>query len=113
MTGEHYPARAPGNPADPNETATWPRRTPQSFWLVVLTEVRPMNSDDPVRDERRRPERRRQVITTVNRGAADEMARALSALGMVRAGHQRVKILAVGNRHRPTRTASASSATPA
>ncbi|WP_446213117.1 hypothetical protein [Micromonospora sp. IBSANI012] len=66
-------------------------------FLVVLTDVRPVEGE--VRDERRDPERRRQVVGASSREAADRIAGAFMALGMVRAGRQRVKVIAVGRRH--------------
>lgn len=66
-------------------------------FLVVLTDVRAL-SDGVARDERRAPERRRQVIGASSREAADRIAGAFMALGMVRAGRQRVKVIAVGRR---------------
>ncbi|MFG1954600.1 hypothetical protein [Micromonospora sp. NPDC048830] len=67
-------------------------------FLVVLTDVRPF-LDGAVRDERRAPERRRQVVGASSREAADRIAGAFMALGMVRAGRQRVKVVAVGRRY--------------
>ncbi|KIR65503.1 hypothetical protein ABUL04_22330 [Micromonospora harpali] len=66
-------------------------------FLVVLTDVRPV--DDVRRDERQAPERRRQVVGASSREAADRIAGAFMALGMVRAGRQRVKVIAVGRRY--------------
>jgi hypothetical protein len=65
-------------------------------FLVVLTDVRP--SAGPRRNERNCPERRRQVVGASSREAADRIAGAFMALGMVRAGRQRVKVIAVGRR---------------
>ncbi|MEN3608097.1 MULTISPECIES: hypothetical protein [unclassified Plantactinospora] len=65
-------------------------------YLVVLTDVRPLTKEG--RDERIEPERRRQVVGATSREAADRIATAFAALGMVRAGRQRVKVLAVGRR---------------
>ncbi|TDC00482.1 hypothetical protein E1091_04805 [Micromonospora fluostatini] len=65
-------------------------------FLVVLTDVRLL--DGASRNERTTPERRRQVVGASNREAADRIAGAFMALGMVRAGRQRVKVLAVGRR---------------
>ncbi|MER7166226.1 hypothetical protein ABT336_09180 [Micromonospora sp. NPDC000207] len=65
-------------------------------FLVVLTDVRPL--DEGGRNERTTPERRRQVVGASNREAADRIAGAFMALGMVRAGRQRVKVLVVGRR---------------
>ena len=66
-------------------------------FLVVLTDVRP--PDGAERDERTCPERGRQVVGANSREAADRIAGAFMALGMVRAGRQRVKVIAVGRRH--------------
>ncbi|MFC4021350.1 hypothetical protein ACFOW4_25885 [Micromonospora sp. GCM10011542] len=66
-------------------------------FLVVLTDVRPVEGSD--RNERVCPERRRQVVGASSREAADRIAGAFMALGMVRAGRQRVKVIAVGRRH--------------
>ncbi|MET7672290.1 hypothetical protein [Micromonospora luteifusca] len=66
-------------------------------FLVVLTDVRAVEGVD--RDERTAPERRRQVVGASSREAADRIAGAFMALGMVRAGRQRVKVIAVGRRH--------------
>ncbi|MER7456205.1 hypothetical protein [Micromonospora sp. NPDC126480] len=65
-------------------------------FLVVLTDVR---ADDGGRDERTSPERRRQVVGASSREAADRIAGAFMALGMVRAGRQRVKVIAIGRRN--------------
>ncbi|ABP53741.1 hypothetical protein [Salinispora tropica] len=64
-------------------------------YLVVLTDVR---SHDGGRDERASPERRRQVVGASSREAAERIAGAFMALGMVRAGRQRVKLIAIGRR---------------
>ncbi|MEV4808263.1 hypothetical protein [Micromonospora avicenniae] len=66
-------------------------------FLVVLTDVRPFEGSG--RNERTSPERRRQVVGANNREAAERIAGAFMALGMVRAGRQRVKVIAVGRRH--------------
>ncbi|SCL20265.1 hypothetical protein [Micromonospora inyonensis] len=66
-------------------------------FLVVLTDVRPL--DGVLRNERTMPERRRQVVSASSRAAADRIAAAFMALGMVRAGRQRVKVIAVGRRY--------------
>ncbi|MFR9780065.1 hypothetical protein ACL02O_28915 [Micromonospora sp. MS34] len=65
-------------------------------FLVVLTDVRPLKGME--RNERTSPERRRQVVGASSREAADRIAGAFMALGMVRAGRQRVKVIAVGRR---------------
>ncbi|WP_025619664.1 hypothetical protein [Salinispora cortesiana] len=64
-------------------------------FLVVLTDVR---AQDCGRDERASPERRRQVVGASSREAAERIAGAFMALGMVRAGRQRVKLIAIGRR---------------
>jgi hypothetical protein len=65
-------------------------------FLVVLTDVRPLSADG--RNERLVPERRRQVVGATSREAAEKIASAFMALGMVRAGRQRVKVIAVGRK---------------
>jgi hypothetical protein len=67
-------------------------------FLVVLTDVRPLQGALG-RNERVAPERRRQVVGASSREAADRIAGAFMALGMVRAGRQRVKVIAVGRRY--------------
>ncbi|MEV0427273.1 hypothetical protein ACIBPB_26610 [Micromonospora sp. NPDC049836] len=67
-------------------------------FLVVLTDVRPLEGTG--RNERTSPERRRQVVGASSREAAERIAGAFMALGMVRAGRQRVKVIAVGRRPR-------------
>lgn len=64
-------------------------------YLVILTEIQPLREDGTWRDERTRPEKRRQVVAAVDRAAADRIATAFQAFGMVRAGRQRVKIIKV------------------
>ncbi|GIJ28353.1 hypothetical protein Vqi01_35150 [Micromonospora qiuiae] len=66
-------------------------------FLVVLTDVRPYEGGG--RNERTSPERRRQVVGASSREAAERIAGAFMALGMVRAGRQRVKVIAIGRRH--------------
>lgn len=46
-----------------------------------------------LRDERVAPESRRQILRADDRDAAFVLARALSAVGAVRSGRQRVKVL--------------------
>ncbi|WP_225946713.1 hypothetical protein [Plantactinospora soyae] len=72
------------------------RAVPVTRFLIVLTDVRPLSKEG--RDERIEPERRRQVVGATSREAAERIAAAFAALGMVRAGRQRVKVLAVGRR---------------
>jgi hypothetical protein len=65
-------------------------------YLIVRTDVREPAGPDQPRDERRRPETRRQVASAANRDAAMHMARALAACGAVRSGRQRVKVIRLG-----------------
>jgi hypothetical protein len=65
-------------------------------YLIVRTDVRePAGSSQP-RDERRRPETRRQVASAADRDAAMHLARALASCGAVRSGRQRVKVIRLG-----------------
>ncbi len=63
-------------------------------FLVVLTDVRPLG--EAGRDERVDPVRRRQVVGATDREAADRIAGAFMALGMVRAGRPRSPSPAAG-----------------
>jgi len=65
-------------------------------YLIVRTDVREPAGTDQPRDERRRPETRRQVASAADRDAAMRMARALAACGAVRSGRQRVKVIRLG-----------------
>ena len=65
-------------------------------YLIVRTDVRDPGGLDQPRDERRRPETRRQVASAADRDAALHMARALAACGAVRSGRQRVKVIRLG-----------------
>lgn len=73
-------------------------------FLIVRTDIRAAAYDDvaaawaagdPLRDEKIAPEARRQIVHAEDRDAALVLARALSAVGAVRAGRQRVKVLPV------------------
>lgn len=73
-------------------------------YLIVRTEVRPVAPEDvvasfldeqPLRDESLVPELRRQVAEADSLEAALQLARALSSVGAVRSGRQRVKVLRV------------------
>lgn len=74
-------------------------------YLIVKTDVRTVAPDElalawanghRVRDERIAPEPRRQTMFAENRDAALHLARALAAIGSVRAGRQRVKVVRLG-----------------
>lgn len=74
-------------------------------FLIVRTDIRTAADDDLaaawadgrcLRDERVSPEPRRQIMRADDRDAALGLARALSAVGSVRAGRQRVKVVPVG-----------------
>ncbi|SCL19177.1 hypothetical protein GA0070616_1682 [Micromonospora nigra] len=71
-------------------------------FLIVRTEIRAAADVDVaaalacggrLRDETTIPEPRRQVVHAENREAALLLARALSTVGAVRAGRQRVKVV--------------------
>lgn len=81
-------------------------------FLIVRTDIRAAADDELaaawaqgecLRDEQTTPEQRRQVVRAEDRDAALLLARALSSVGAVRSGRQRVKVLPVGEpprRHR-------------
>jgi hypothetical protein len=71
-------------------------------FLIVRTDVRTAGYDDVaaaleagsrLRDEKVAPEARRQIVHAHDRDAALGLARALSSVGSVRSGRQRVKVL--------------------
>lgn len=71
-------------------------------FLIVRTDVRAAAYDDVaaaiasgcrIRDEKVTPEARRQIVHADDRDAALGLARALSTVGAVRSGRQRVKVL--------------------
>lgn len=71
-------------------------------FLIVRTEIRAAADDDlatawirgkRLRDEKTTPEPRRQTVCAEDRDTAMVLARALSAVGAVRAGRQRVKVV--------------------
>lgn len=73
-------------------------------FLIVRTEIRTAADTDiaavwagggRLRDETTTPEPRRQVVHAEDRDAALLLARALSTVGAVRAGKQRVKVLPI------------------
>jgi hypothetical protein len=75
-------------------------------YLIVRTEVKSIAPDDvaasflddlPLRDETVDPEQRRQVAEADNLSAALQLARALSSMGAVRSGRQRVKVVRLGD----------------
>ncbi|ASW56630.1 hypothetical protein [Plantactinospora sp. KBS50] len=83
-------------------------------FLVVRTEISAAADDDlaaalanggRLRDEQDHPEPRRQTVRADDRDAALGLARALSTVGAVRSGRQRVKVLPLGtpeeHRRRP------------
>jgi hypothetical protein len=99
--GASPPVAGAGGPASPGaprygDAGTVDRRRAVTRFLVVLTDVRPLSGDG--RNERDTPERRRQVVGATSREAAEKIAGAFMALGMVRAGRQRVKVIAVGRK---------------
>lgn len=75
-------------------------------YLIVRTDVRTVAPDEMasafahgqrVRDERTAPEPRRQTMFAEDREAALHLARALAAVGSVRAGRQRIKVVRLGD----------------
>ncbi|MDG4806066.1 hypothetical protein O7634_04780 [Micromonospora sp. WMMD1120] len=87
-------------------------------FLIVRTDIRAVADRDiaaawadghRLRDETTTPEARRQTVHAEDRDAALLLARALSTVGAVRAGKQRVKVLPLNEprpalRPRPGRT---------
>jgi hypothetical protein len=74
-------------------------------FLIVRTDIRAAADDElaaawaqgeRLRDEQTAPEQRRQTFRADDRDAALILARALSSVGAVRSGRQRVKVLPVG-----------------
>ncbi|MEV4625998.1 hypothetical protein AB0J90_06890 [Micromonospora sp. NPDC049523] len=74
-------------------------------FLIVRTDIRTAADDDlasiwagggRLRDEQTAPENRRQIVRADDRDAALILARALSTVGAVRAGRQRVKVVPLG-----------------
>lgn len=81
-------------------------------FLIVRTDIRAAADDDLaaawaqgecLRDEQTTPEQRRQTVRADDRDAALLLARALSSVGAVRSGRQRVKVLPVGQPERRLR----------
>lgn len=80
-------------------------------FLIVRTEIRSAADTDlaavwarggRLRDEQSSPEPRRQILHADDRDAALCVARALAAVGAVRSGRQRVKVLPIGDPAHPT-----------
>ncbi|GAB3157335.1 hypothetical protein GCM10027290_57990 [Micromonospora sonneratiae] len=74
-------------------------------FLIVRTDIRAAADDDVaaawacggrLRDEQTAPELRRQTLHAEDLDAAMLLARALSTVGAVRAGRQRIKVLPIG-----------------
>jgi hypothetical protein len=100
---------SPGNLHDQLFVTGHPE-TPMRF-LIVRTDIRTAAAEDlaaawadggRLRDEKTAPEQRRQTVHAETRDAALVLARALSAVGAVRAGRQRVKVLPIGEPERRT-----------
>lgn len=81
-------------------------------FLIVRTDIRAAANDEvaaawaaggPLRDEVIAPEARRQIVHADDRDAALVLARALSSVGAVRAGRQRVKVLPLNEPERVPR----------
>jgi hypothetical protein len=82
-------------------------------FLIVRTDIRTAGADELaaawasgkcLRDEQTAPEPRRQTVHAEDRDAAMVLARALSTVGAVRAGRQRVKVVPIGEPERQLRT---------
>lgn len=78
-------------------------------FLIVRTDIRAADDADittalatgsRLRDELTSPEPRRQTVHAEDREAALVLARALSSVGAVRAGRQRVKVVPIENSRR-------------
>lgn len=74
-------------------------------FLIVRTDIRAAADDDlaaawaggkRLRDEQTAPELRRQTVRAEDLDAALVLARALSTVGAVRSGRQRVKVVPIG-----------------
>jgi hypothetical protein len=74
-------------------------------FLIVRTDVRTVDLDEitstwhdgrRLRDEKTSPELRRQTVCADDRESAFRLARALAAVGAVRSGRQRVKVVRLG-----------------
>jgi hypothetical protein len=87
-------------------------------FLIVRTDVRAAGYGDVdaalkaggrVRDEKVTPEARRQIVHADDRDAALGLARALSSVGSVRSGRQRVKVLPLAEPERFPGSATRSS----
>lgn len=66
-------------------------------YLVVRTDVRANEQNSRyAQNKRNAHETRRAIATAETYGAAVRMARALSALGQVRSGRQRIEVIPVG-----------------
>jgi hypothetical protein len=81
-------------------------------FLIVRTDIRAAADDDlaaawavgkRLRDEQSTPELRRQTLRAEDRDAALVLARALSTVGAVRSGRQRVKVVPIGEPEGMTR----------
>jgi hypothetical protein len=79
-------------------------------FLIVRTDIRAVADDDlaaawaggeRLRDEQTAPEPRRQIVRAEDRDAAMVLARALSAVGAVKAGRQRVKVVRLESERPP------------
>jgi GAF domain-containing protein len=78
-------------------------------FLIVRTDIRTAaaadlaalwTGADPLRDEQTAPEHRRQTVHAEDLDAALVLARALSTVGAVRSGRQRVKVVSIGEPER-------------
>ena len=71
----------------------WRKRKKAPQWLVVVSQIRPLNPDGPPRDETTFPEQKRREEALDSKNVADELANALRREPAVQAGQVRIKVL--------------------
>jgi hypothetical protein len=71
----------------------WRKRKKAPQWLVVVSQIRPLNPDGPARDETTFPEQKRREEALDSKDVADELANALRREPAVQAGQVRIKVL--------------------
>jgi hypothetical protein len=71
----------------------WRKRKQAPQWLVVVSQIRPLNPDGPGRDELKYPEQKRRQEALDSKDRADQLADALRREPAVQAGQVRIKVL--------------------
>lgn len=71
----------------------WRRRKKNPQWIVVVSQIRPLDLDGRGRDELAWPEQRHDEKITEDRETAEQIATRLRAGAEVQAGRHRVKVL--------------------